>query len=547
MMKEEIIQLVEEIKVLINSWSEWVDSEKYENLLKQMLPKSFEKINEEESKMLFNSLLTLKEEIIKYDKYLVADKSIELDMDEINLEYIEKETVMVCVNKILKILSQIEEDKIRIEKSEDLVLHFYNIAYNLMKKELLLDFDSIIYNFISGSDDRRKIIEYFIKEDYELIKQLVFGDELDDKKICETLFKIDFDKDGNLFDKELIRLIAKLDDNNKNHIENVNKSFDNCISTIKDTAKDLQNKIECEKNNYESLDRLKKENIRSRELLTTRVASMILTLSVFCGYFLGNINLSKNKSNYKYYNGSISSYSSYDDSVKTRLERFDCDSSEDSTLLKVYSKTYSRGLFNLSKRTVSTYDVTDLDLSDYEDYINLDLNNLDYDIKEINYTDDVPEEEYREVVKTSIDKSKILEDTDVFSYYVFQLSGIFIMELLCDIISFIRSKRKDKNNQLLPGMAYNLKKIFTTDKGRFASLYSYLKNYDKEVKLHEEEIQRLNESIDYLLEAYNNSNSYLNTLRYKYECSINDGYIKCEEIKRIDKDVKLKVLSRKEK
>lgn len=504
----------------INSLYDWLDTLIYEEELEKIKFSITENMSEEELDNVINNLSKLELELLKYNKYLAADRSLDFDLSKISKEDIDRKLVMICVNKILKVLRKIDDDEIPFEYSEDLINHFYYIAYGLMERELLFSDDSLIYNYITKDKTKIDIIRKYIKEDYDNIRQLMLDEEFDEdtnELLAHSMFNIEFN-DEEIFNKKIIRMIARVDSNNKKFVKKKSEQFNLIYEDLLIKISGLAYYINSKEQDENAISKLKKlKELKQREM-KKRGISTILSLVILIGSYFGTSNILKQSSVSKNYNGTINTYSSVDNKTERQDILFDVeDNIEDNVKLNIYSKVYKSGLFKV--RTVETYDVSDHYCSDLENYLKINLNNLQSDIKEKAYVDGSSVEKYYEVVKTKIDKSEIIENLNIFEYYSKLSVLLLVIELLLNLITISRKYHAEK---IYTGIIFNLNKMFFGSD----SILQSIKSVDETIDINTKEIETKNETIQKLLYEYKQQKDELLKMYYQYIVPDYDKLIK---------------------
>lgn len=409
-----------------------------------------------------------------------------------------------------------------------------------MGRELLFSDDSLIYNYITSDKTKMDIIRKYIKEDYDDIRQLMLDEGFDEdtnELLAHFMFNIEIN-DEDILDKKVIRMIARMDKNNKKFVKKKNEQFnlmyEDLIKYIEGLTYCINSK-EQEKNAISKSKSLKE--LRQIEM-KKRGISTILSLVILMGSYFGTSNILKQSSISKNYNGTVTTYSSVDNKTERKDMLFDIeDNIEDNVKLNIYSKVYKNGLFKV--RTVETYDVSDHYYEDLANYLKISLNNLQYDIKERAYIDGSSSEKYYEVVKTNIDKSETIETLNTFEYYCKLSVLLLVIELLLNLISVGRKYHSEK---IYTGILFNLNKMFFKDD----SILQTIKSIDDTIDINVREIEKENERIQELLSKYKEQYEEFAKLKLKYEYIL----VNCDTLlasinKKEEKNIKVKELIRR--
>ena len=557
-----IIKLIkereEEIdKLLCSSLGEFISSSEYLKKINDFMSQVTEDASEEKLNEILSELNVLKEKLQRYEKFIIADRELNLNLENNDKNNIDKEVVMLCVKQIIRILNEIEKENIyKDDEAKDLVTFFYKIAYDLMKNELLVSSDSLIYKYISEKEEIRKLVKGFLLNDYNKLKELTLNNNFDEqtqKKLLKELFDIEFNeeerlinevlsvetnKPKNLFDVDIIRLIAIFDIKNKDYIEDINSKITAVVSNLEKKVGNHLMYLLKRDEHIESLENIKVKRKNSKPELNKRIASIMITLSILGTSYLGLSSLLKKLCVDKVYEGTITTCSSVDEESKTRKEFFDINTEiEENIKINVYSKVYTDGFFSSKVRVMETYDVTDIGLDNIKEYINLDLRKLDYDIEEINYKKDTPTSEYVEVVKTIVNKNKIFENLNETDYYI----GLGIYLLLIDfMLNIFNIRNKNNYNKIYLGILINIYKTFTKG-NREESLYKILINTEwKDIKA----IKDIDKELESIILEYEKNKEVFFGLYNQYQYAILGSNELLNRIEVDDKIIKRKTLKK---
>lgn len=567
-----IIKLIkekeEEIdKLLCSSLGEFISSSEYYKKINGFISQVLENIPEEELSEILEKLNELKEKLQKYEKFIIANKTLNLKLENNDKSNIDKEVLMFCVKQIIRILNEVEKENIdKDDEAKDLFAFFYSMAYDLMKKELLFSSDSLIYEYISEKEERKSFIEGLINKEYNKLKESILNNDFDkitQEKLLKDLFDIEFNEEKrlinevlsietnnqtNLFNIDTIKLLTRYDINNKKYIEEVNKKIRLITDELKEIYQKLCININDKKDYSKSLDDLIVERNKNKKELKIRIGSIILSLSILGTLALGSSNFFRKRCMNKCYNGTITTYSSVDNksSVTPMLFQVDDEISKE-IKINVYSKVYNDGLLNLDKvRIKESYDVTEFELDNIDDYFEMNLSDLDYEIAEIDYKKDSPMKQYTEVVEVNVDKSKEIESLDKFKYYLEMTTYLFLVDIVLSFISvLVRIKRKDLK-KIYVGSLFNIVNIFNENSSRpYISLYNDLNIYKERKNRYLLNVIAVNEEIDFLLSRYKEKRKEFDYLYDQYRYLLDNSGQLIKSIKEMEEKEDIKKLIRR--
>ncbi len=544
--KRELIKNTEhELKDLIYSLSEWINIEKYFKELEEIVYCPVEDILEEQLSEVLVKLDKLKMELLGYNKFVLADDSLDTNLWRIDKEDIDKEMVMICVKQMLQIIKKIDEDNIGLDKAEELIKHFYFIAYNLMQKELLFSNKSLIYDYaIKNKNIKQKFIEY-IKEDYEFITQLL-SEKKNENVNCQLLinymYNIEFN--GNeIFDKKVIRMLAKINSSNKEFVDKINDQFSTIYKNLNKIINDITIVETQKRNNFDSIFRLNDSIKERKEELKKRGLSIMLSLSILGCSYLGVSKVSKFISTDKCYSGTVTTYSSVDNEPKKEDMLFDISDDIDSNIkLNVYSKVYNNGLFNIDKfRTMETYDVSDYTFESLDGYFDIDLTKLSYDIKETAYEEGTSTEKYYEVSKTEVDKSQVISNLKAGEYWFYVFVILAVIDLLLSAIPFYLNDSEYKFKKIYIGIFFNVYEML------FALVDTPIKSVKLDLDKNLDKIPEYDKSIQLSISEYEKIKTEFSKMYYKYKYILDDGYNQFININKLEEDTVRHLIRRKKK
>ena len=320
---------------------------------------------------------------------------------------------------------------------------------------------------------------------YKLLDILdILKDEKNEEEITAILYSLKkATEDMNNFDVEILNLLSKY---NNCYIESLKGKLDNIASELESDVALLNDNIVSRKEYMDALNEtMKNKSLCSKEL-KTRIISICLALGIYGTVWLSIANNSKRMSTGKVYCGVITTYFSLDNSIKEENTYFDLNS-DDNTYINIYSKVFKDGLFGLKKnRIVSSYDVSDYCYNDIEDYLDIDLSNFTYSVKQIEYSSGTSYEQYSEVIKTDVDKNKVIMKVNKLLYYYIQIYCVLFIEMILIMISsHIIKEKRDKQrfynyNQIFLGILLNLKSLLRKNSNK-QNLFLQNKSFEEDI------------------------------------------------------------------
>ena len=174
---------------------------------------------------------------------------------------------------------------------------------------------------------------------------------------------------------------------------------------------------------------------------------------------------------------------------------------QDKTYIHVYTDWYD-DFWKGTKKDIYTYDVSNIELENIEDYLDLDYSELEADKEtdSLKNDDSLSQKGYTEVEKISIDRSREESITSIGTYIVVSLVPYVIYICILLIIEFemlnINNKRWGIVNNLYQLLKYDIrdyKKDKVKYKNKLQESKSYLNSLLEEINKYEELKLRFNE------------------------------------------------------
>ena len=434
----------------------------------------------------------IEKELSKYDQLLNTLNTFNEIYKKTSFYRIKDEDIKSIIKQIIDNSSNIihsGKNQDNIEKQ--LLNKIYKIIYEIMKLEIIHVNETNLFDYFSDKDLIKQFLNELIKEDLIKIKNkfgILEEDEYDDEYSLKVL-SINIDNLDDCYSLENLKLILRYDGRNYLYKIDIYNKFKNLLSRHEDINNRDGIREDNIKYNEENLESLKTDLNKNKKNIHIRVGSIILTLGIMTGIFAFNNGKLKKACTDKVYKGTETSYST-DYGVKERPIELEVSSNPtDNVKINVYSKVFD------NKRTVSTYDISDIKLSDIKDYLDINLDDIYYDISLTHYDENTPDFEYSEVVITDINNKEIYTNFDYDDYYSLLFFLTLLTEILVDLISIICQYFFE--NKISLGVIHNLFKIFGKTKVN-PSLYDQYKNNINEIKKIINNIEILKQEIDTL-------------------------------------------------
>lgn len=447
-------------------------------------------------------LRALELELSEYEVYFKAINSCEyllMRIDKMNNTN-NKEEVKSYANEIIESLRAIKlSNTIHYSDEKQIVEKIYDVAYKIIELEIITFGSSQVYEYVKNYDIDTYFLDRRIRKEVESLNLK----DKENKKIQEKIYEISRNGlDSNYFNLELIKLLIC----NSNNID----LKDNIVQELNSLKQEINNNANRYKNvlfRYKGLcsvqqNRLK--NIRNyRKIIFGRMFSSIVSLSIIVGGFFGIHTLMKKMSTSQVYPKTTTTYSDvYGKKVEDGYSHMETEE-QDRTYIHVYTDWYDN--FELGTiRDIYTYDVSNVELENIEDYLDLNYTELDADKKTVSLEDgaSLSQKGYTEVEKISIDRSREESVTSTgtyiaisFWFYLMYICILLIIEIEILIKGFSNKYLGIINNiyQLLEFNIKDYKEDMDKYKKELQEYKFYLKGLLEDINKYEELKSRFDE------------------------------------------------------
>ncbi len=423
-------------------------------------------------------LTALETELFDYEKILNALQIFE----KIELEFYGQKDVELREEHIKKAVKQIINNFNNLSWLESLdgivenqiLSKIYGIVYSFMKKELLYTNETNLFDYFSDKNSSKQFINNFMKEDFIILKsnlKTVVEDEFDDT-YSAALLGININNVEDYYSLDNLKLILRYEQNEKSYKKSIYGRIGYLLKQFESSKSFIEFYEERIEDSKDNLEELKNKLEKNKKNIRTRVWSIILSISIMTGVTLLSSGGLKKHATDKVYKGIEKSYSSDYGTKEKTIEVEVSSNPTNSTKINVYSKVFD------NERTVSTYDVSDIELSDIKDYLDLNLDNMPYDINLMPYDKETTSSEYSEVVITEINDKEEYEKISFAVYYLLIIESLLINEFVYTMGSIIYFSKK---KSYTPGIIYNLCELFESTLLQ-PSIYKQYKNNISEIE-----------------------------------------------------------------
>ena len=476
-------------------------------------------------------------ELSEYEVYFKVMNSCEyllMKIDKLNFSR-SNEEVENYAKEIIEALKSIKlSSTIHYSDERKIVEKIYTVAYKIIKLEIITSGNSKVYEYVKNYDIDTYFLDRCIRKDFESLNL----EDKSNENIKLRLYELSRKGLGtNYFDIELIKMLMcnsgdiDLKDNIIKELNNLQKDINNTVLLGDRTFSRYKYSLD---EQYIIFTLIKKYR---REILE-RIVSSIVSLSIFLGGFLGVNYLAKKDATSMVYPKTTTTYSDANGKeVKEGYSNVE-DKEQNYTYIKVYSDWYDK-FWEGTVRDVNTYDVSDVNFSNIEDYlINLNYTELE-SYKEtvlIEEGDNIRQKGYTEVEQVIIDKNeeKPILDKGLYNANVVLLYTMYVVLLAFIEFGFFNINKRNRyigiTHNLYQLLKYNMidyKEEKFRYKRELKECKSYLNRLLEEINKYEElknRFDKLYNQNKYLLDNPEELLSELDTLSLE----INKEEIKCK-------------------
>lgn len=308
-----------------------------------------------------SKLEKLYNELLKYEIYAMASSLIDVVKNFINTENKTIEGFNECREQIFTIIKNLNNSNTLDYNVEGpIVENIYHVVYLFIKEE-------IKYFGISETLNNMDLVNNEFM-DREVLKDIESIDLRDPKNIAIKIKKDKIDAKG--FNKSYVdqTLISAIVNSGANILEKAEilKDLNSKLISVQKTLDDLDKEIR----EYKKVSKLDYSN------LLKDIGMTLLNTSLLAGIIVGSIFGSKKLATNKKYLTKTTIYNPEEDNPYTVTEEYEKDS--ESSLELVEYAPWKDSLLGV-KRNVTTYDLSDLEKLSYDEYLNLDLDQLKID------------------------------------------------------------------------------------------------------------------------------------------------------------------------
>ena len=405
-------------------------------------------------------LKILELELKEYSVYFQILNSCEylfMQIDKID-SLDDKEKIKKYANEIIESLRAIKfSSTIHYSDEKRIVERIYEVAYKIIKLEIVTYGISQVYEYIKGDDTDIYFIDKCIRKEIDDL-------DLNAKKnirIKEKIYEISRKGlEANYFDIELIKLLIS-NNYNVNFKENIIKELNSLKENINYSEKSSKFLSERKEKLIKKIAKIRNDIRYNKKVIIARILFPIIYLGITIGACFGIGKVGKNSCTKQAYPKTITTYSDeYGKEVQEEYS-FVKDKEQDKNYIRVYGDWYDK-LFIKNNKDIYTYDVSKTNLDNIEDYLYLNYEGLPFD-KETITTEDTTEllqNGYVEVEQISINRDKIeliLDKEEYFCFLAVFYTIIIGSTLITEVMEF------DKNSDKYLGIYQCLYRLIKYD------------------------------------------------------------------------------------
>ena len=405
-------------------------------------------------------LKILELELKEYSVYFQILNSCEylfMQIDKID-SLDDKEKIKKYANEIIESLRAIKfSSTIHYSDEKRIVERIYEVAYKIIKLEIVTYGISQVYEYIKGDDTDIYFIDKCIRKEIDDLDLNVKKNIRIKEKIYEISRK---GLEVNYFDIELIKLLIS-NNYNVNFKENIIKELNSLKENINYSEKSSKFLSERKEKLIKKIAKIRNDIRYNKKVIIARILFPIIYLGITIGACFGIGKVGKNSCTKQAYPKTITTYSDeYGKEVQEEYS-FVKDKEQDKNYIRVYGDWYDK-LFIKNNRDIYTYDVSKTNLDNIEDYLYLNYEGLPFD-KETITTEDTTEllqNGYVEVEQISINRDKIeliLDKEEYFCFLAVFYTIIIGSTLITEVMEF------DKNSDKYLGIYQCLYRLIKYD------------------------------------------------------------------------------------
>lgn len=402
---------------------------------------------EEKYQQGLTALSAIHDELKKHEVYYMSYTSAEDIQNKLNNCNMNSEALRAFAGVTISLLKQINSSDTRSFKSEEKVVDkVYQVAYNMIKMEILSCGESSVLNWVKEDKVAASFINSLIEEDAE---KLSASSDLasDISQMIKKAKGTDFN--GSYLDEGLILFLAMHDTQNVETIESLLMSALNDVYSSKNDEEVQQGKNSIIQDKIDELSTtIKKSRIYKELMLALGLLAAVVSIKQGANAIAKHIGHEEYRTHTEYYSSvgaEAPSYPEYMEPIKNFSK---------TTLTAQGVWTRSNIFYGEYERDIVEYDLSKVDLENLADYDELDFSEIakiDSDTEKREALD--PSELYEEAI---VEITRIIQDEndEVFvpheeSQKTFILVASIIDALLLGVgSSFILSSvyKKLKNN-----------------------------------------------------------------------------------------------------
>ncbi len=386
------------------------DTSKYEDLLRKIKKdteiNSFQSVGYEQLKdgkimidyeSIIKKLSEIEVMLSKFDMYAKAIATCRYVISRVN-EDSDLQQIKYYANLIVMTLKNIKKiDTSYLEEEEKIIEEIYKIAYNILKIEVIITDKSDIYEYVKMNETDMYVFDKYIKDE-------INGMDLEDEKYKDLKSRLyDIKRNGiktSYFDIELIKLLIKY--NNNDYKERIIKKINLLLEKINEQGVVLISKSEEVEKIFSKINKTKKDNSAKLKNAILRILSLVLGTTLFLGCGYGIVRGMKKSCTYPVYKKVVTQYSELTDSFDTEEDEtlaYKWNSLDDKTYVYEYSAWYYDETDDVTVRTVTKYDLSEITLDSIYEYLSYDLFKGEFVSENIYEYEENEQEKYSEEYK----------------------------------------------------------------------------------------------------------------------------------------------------
>lgn len=315
-------------------------------------------------------LESIEKELEKYAVYYNSNCMAENIEQEINQSELNSEKITAFARATIALINQIQSSDTRAYESKKAVVEkIYNLAYNIIKQELIITGHSSVLDYVKNDDISSSYINSLIEAEVSLLDEESFTNEV----IKDTLSTIKQDIENcSYLDEGLILFLALQNQQNSEKLEHY------LLEIIKELRESDRRVEQSQYNNSELENKLSRlaDSIKKSKIYK-EVGLTVSLIALFAGLEYG-ITKSAAFIGHKEYKTTVDFFTTAEEVEKPAFPEYMKKVSDFSTTtLTAYDVWRQENIFyGEYQREIVTYDLSNAELKSLDDFLSIDFSQM---------------------------------------------------------------------------------------------------------------------------------------------------------------------------